>query len=186
MPSRPIAVWSALAPNSIRNTKVALMTYKARHSKEPSYLYSILHDYIPTRVLRSSDQHLLEKQKSFTTKASRAFRNGSGGLEQLVSKHSLCNITREFQTTVENWTFCVCIYWQLICFFRASESPSHVKACTLNHRCKKTLTPRIKNVKKRVFYWKIKNVKKRWIKNVVEKLTKLIKPSENSSVELLS
>jgi len=27
--------------------KVAMMTYKARHSKEPSYLYSILHDYIP-------------------------------------------------------------------------------------------------------------------------------------------
>src|SRR6218665_3458008 len=35
--------------------KVALMTYKVHHSKEPSYFYSLLHDYIPTRVLRSSE-----------------------------------------------------------------------------------------------------------------------------------
>src|SRR6218665_2396443 len=55
--------------------KVALMTYKACQSKEPSYLYSLLHDYIPTRVLRSSDQHLLENLKSSTAKASRAFRH---------------------------------------------------------------------------------------------------------------
>ena len=43
--------------------KVALMTYKARHSKKPSYPYSLQHDYLPTRVLRSSNQHLLEKSE---------------------------------------------------------------------------------------------------------------------------
>src|SRR6218665_3358603 len=57
--------------------KVALLTYKVRHSKEPSYLYSLLHDYIPTRALRSSDQHLLENPKSSTAKASRAFRHSA-------------------------------------------------------------------------------------------------------------
>jgi len=49
---------------------------------------------------------------------------------------------------------------------------------TWYHRCKKTLTPRIKHVKNTFFMKKIKNVKKRWIKNVVDKLTKLIKPNE--------
>src|SRR6218665_2167664 len=53
------------------------MTFKARHSKEPTYLYPLLHDYIPTRVLRSSDQHLLEKPKSSTAKASRDFRHSA-------------------------------------------------------------------------------------------------------------
>jgi hypothetical protein len=57
--------------------KVALMTYKVRHSKEPGYLYSTLHDYIPTRVLRSRDKHLLEVPKLNTAKASRAFRNAA-------------------------------------------------------------------------------------------------------------
>ena len=51
------------------------MTYKVRHSKESSYLYSLLHDYIPTRLLRSSD--LLENPKSSTAKASRAFRHSA-------------------------------------------------------------------------------------------------------------
>ena len=77
--------------------KVALMTYKARYSKEPGYLHSILHDYIPTRALRSSDPHLLEKPKLSTAKASRAFRNLAPVVwNSLSCEHSLCNITREF------------------------------------------------------------------------------------------
>src|SRR6218665_727729 len=59
------------------NIYIALLTYKVRHSKEPSYLYSLLHDYIPTRALRSSDQHLLENPKSSIAKASRAFRHSA-------------------------------------------------------------------------------------------------------------
>ena len=38
----------------------------------------------------------------------------------------------------------------------------------MNHRCKKTLTPRIKNVKKR---FEKKELNKHWIKNVVDKIT---------------
>src|SRR6218665_2289631 len=67
--------------------KVALMTYKA---KEPSYLYSLLHDYIPTRVLRSSDQHLLENLKSSTAKASRAFRHSAPVVWNNLSANTRC------------------------------------------------------------------------------------------------
>src|SRR6218665_1057830 len=70
--------------------KVALMTYKARQSKEPSYLYSLLHDYIPTRVLRSSDQHLLENPKSSTAKASRAFRHSALVVLNSLSANTRC------------------------------------------------------------------------------------------------
>ena len=66
--------------------KVALMTYKVCHSKEPSYLFSLLHDYIPTHVLRSSDQHLLEKPKSYTAKPlSWPPDNFSAGLTQIAA-----------------------------------------------------------------------------------------------------
>jgi len=44
----------------------------------------------------------------------------------------------------------------------------------LPHRCKKTLTPRIKNIKNAFFMKKIKKT----LKNVVDKLIKLIKPNE--------
>jgi len=70
--------------------KVALMTYKARHSKEPVYLYSLLHDYIPTRQLRSSDHHLLEKPKSSRAKASRAFRNSAPAVWNGLSINTRC------------------------------------------------------------------------------------------------
>ena len=70
--------------------KVALMTYKARHSKEPGYLHSILHDYIPTRALRSSDQHLLEKPKLSSAKASRAFRNSAPVVWNRLSVNNRC------------------------------------------------------------------------------------------------
>ena len=54
---------------------------------------------------------------------------------------------------------------------------AHWIGVELKHRCKKTLTPKNKNVKN-AFYEKIRNFEKRWIKNVVDKLTKLIKPNE--------
>src|SRR6218665_1538603 len=61
----------------------------------------------------------------------RSQKLGSGGLEQLVCKHSLCNLTREFQTTVENNFFRLHLSTANL-FSSASESPSRVKACTLN------------------------------------------------------
>ena len=48
----------------------------------------------------------------------------------------------------------------------------------------KTLTPRIKKPLKTSFYEEIRNVTKRWIKNVVDKLTKLFKPNEKFSTTI--
>jgi len=49
----------------------------------------------------------------------------------------------------------------------------------------KKLTSGIKSVENAFFMKKLKNVKKR-IKNVVDKLTKLIKPNEKFQVNILS
>jgi hypothetical protein len=39
--------------------KIASLTYKTIHIKQPAYLYELLTPYIPTRNLRSTDKHLL-------------------------------------------------------------------------------------------------------------------------------
>lgn len=39
--------------------KVAVITYKTRHTGVPAYMASLINDYIPSRTLRSSDQFLL-------------------------------------------------------------------------------------------------------------------------------
>jgi Reverse transcriptase (RNA-dependent DNA polymerase) len=39
--------------------KIAAITYKTLHYKQPAYLYELLHSYTPSRSLRSSDQLLL-------------------------------------------------------------------------------------------------------------------------------
>src|SRR6218665_3394587 len=54
------------------------------------HIYSLLHDYIPTRVLRSSDQHLLENPKSSTAKASRAFRHSAPVVWNSLSANTRC------------------------------------------------------------------------------------------------
>jgi hypothetical protein len=39
--------------------KIAALTYKTLHYKQPTYLFELLHPTIPTRTLRSSNQNLL-------------------------------------------------------------------------------------------------------------------------------
>lgn len=53
--------------------KIAVLTYKARLHRQPSYLHDLIQDYIPPRVLRSSDAHLLSVPSAHTKTASRAF-----------------------------------------------------------------------------------------------------------------
>src|SRR6218665_1466770 len=116
------APWRCHAPHLLRDLhwlpirfrityKVVLMTYKVRHSKEPSYLYSLLHDYIPTRVLRSSDQHLLENPKSSIAKASRAFRHSAPVVWNNLSANTRCATSPVSFKQLR----------RLICFFCASE-----------------------------------------------------------------
>src|SRR6267154_886702 len=39
--------------------KIASITFKIIHNHQPTYLHQLLTPYVPTRLLRSSDQHLL-------------------------------------------------------------------------------------------------------------------------------
>ena len=53
--------------------KVATLTFKTRLHHQPTYLYDLLHNYIPTRPLRSSDANLLSKPTTTTKISDRAF-----------------------------------------------------------------------------------------------------------------
>src|SRR6267154_1524214 len=39
--------------------KIASITFKRLHNRQPTYLHQFLTPYVPTRSLRSSDKHLL-------------------------------------------------------------------------------------------------------------------------------
>ena len=53
---------------SRREYKVALITHKTLHQKQPQYLSELVDAYKPTRTLRSSDQHLVARPAGFKTK----------------------------------------------------------------------------------------------------------------------
>ena len=53
--------------------KLAAVTFKAKHSGLPAFLHDDLHDYQPTRMLRSSTAHLLQRPLVHTSIASRSF-----------------------------------------------------------------------------------------------------------------
>ena len=53
--------------------KIALLTYKLLATHQPAYLSSIIHPYIPPRVLRSGDLHKLEQPFASTNFGSRSF-----------------------------------------------------------------------------------------------------------------
>src|SRR6218665_1022392 len=55
-----------------------------------SIYHFVLEPYIPTRVLRSNDQHLLEKPKSSTATDSRAFRNSALAVWNSLSVNTRC------------------------------------------------------------------------------------------------
>ena len=57
--------------------KIATLTYKTLHNKQPSYLHDLLHSYNPTRSLRSSDKLLLVVPKIHTALARRSFSHAA-------------------------------------------------------------------------------------------------------------
>ena len=56
-----------------REYKLAVLTYKARQSGSPSYLASLISDYVPSRSLRSSDKLLLGRPYTSLVMADKAF-----------------------------------------------------------------------------------------------------------------
>jgi hypothetical protein len=54
--------------------KIASLTFKTLHHKQPSYLFDLIHPYTPSRTLRSSVQHLLTIPHTKTAIGRRAFQ----------------------------------------------------------------------------------------------------------------
>ena len=58
--------------------KVALITHKVLHQKQPQYLSELVDAYKPSRTLRSSSQHLVTRQTGIKTKlGERSFSHAS-------------------------------------------------------------------------------------------------------------
>ena len=57
------------------NFKIATITYKSLHSQSPGYLASMLHHYMPTRNLRSSNSLLLSPHPAKTNFGLHAFQS---------------------------------------------------------------------------------------------------------------
>ena len=120
-----------------------------------------------TRIERFCDGG---RTPSLIYRLQRTVKNGSIDHRQtLEAERSVEGQVRRILVVMPEWCIAAQHWWQHSLLI-------HV-VCSLKHRCKKTLTPRTKNVKKRVFYEKNKKLKKRWIKNVVDKLTSH-KPNE--------
>ena len=59
------------------NFKIATITYKSLHSQSPGYLASMLHHYMPTRNLRSSNSLLLSPHPAKTNFGLHAFQSAA-------------------------------------------------------------------------------------------------------------
>ena len=59
------------------NFKIVTITYKSLHSQSPGYLASMLHHYIPTRNLRSSNSLLLSPHPAKTNFGLHAFQSAA-------------------------------------------------------------------------------------------------------------
>ena len=118
------------------NFKIATITYKSLHSQSPGYLASILHHYIPTRNLRSSNSLLLSPHPAKTNFGLHAFQSAAPNIwnKLPIDVKSACSIsafkghlkTHYFQHT--SW---------LVTWPRASDSLSDASACAryINSYC---------------------------------------------------
>ena len=57
--------------------KIAVLTFKARHLGQPTYLHDLINEYRPSRQLRSSDTNLLAIPRTTTNTAARAFSSAA-------------------------------------------------------------------------------------------------------------
>ena len=69
------------------NFKLATLIFKAQTTHSPTYLATLLHPYIPSRSLRSSDQQLLQSHYVKTNFGSRAFRSAAPSIWNSLPLH---------------------------------------------------------------------------------------------------
>ena len=60
--------------------KLAALVFKTRSTGTPSYLRSLITDYVPNRQLRSSTQSLLDRAPCRTSTCQRSFRHASASV----------------------------------------------------------------------------------------------------------
>ena len=104
MPHRPTVARSALAPhpfpNQIQSRPDDLQDTLLKGTRLSSFHTARLHSYSCVEIQRSTSSG---KTEIIHRQGLESFQKlSSGGLEQLITEHSLCNLTREFQKTVEN------------------------------------------------------------------------------------
>ena len=87
--------------------KVLLLTFKALNGLAPLYLTDLLHDYQPTRQLRSGMQHLLKVPSTrYSTVGDRAFSNGAPKLWNNLSLDiRSCRTVETFKTRLKAFMF---------------------------------------------------------------------------------
>ena len=68
-----------------------MLTYKALNQKAPAYTSKLLKPYMPIRILRSSEQKLLEEPSA--NLKTYGFRSSSVALEQLTKKYASTNVS---------------------------------------------------------------------------------------------
>ena len=82
---------------------MAAITFKIRSTAEPSYLTSLVSNYVPGRALRSADLHLLHTPLTKTVIGSRAFRSAAPNVwnylpADIRSEPSLSTFRRKLKT----------------------------------------------------------------------------------------
>ena len=77
------------------NLKIATITYKSLHSQSPGYLASLLHHYMPTRNLRSSNSLLLYPHPAKTNFGLHAFNSAAPNIwnKLPIDVKSACSIS---------------------------------------------------------------------------------------------
>ena len=86
--------------------KINLLTYKCLHGTAPIYLQELIHQYVPSRNLRSSCQSLLTSVKPSTRYGHRSFCVASAELWNNVPLHVKNSVTiSQFKKSLKTYLF---------------------------------------------------------------------------------
>ena len=97
--------------------KMALITFNVKSFKQPSYLYSLLDNYTPTRNLRSEGQHLLRVPLRRSAADRRSFCFGAPTVwNSLNSKTREADSLGSFKTRLKTELFSSAFQWSTCSF----------------------------------------------------------------------
>ena len=87
--------------------KLASVTFKLRLTHQPSYLYDLINNYEPPRLLRSSNKGLLQVSRTNTVVASRAFTHSAVAVwNSLPADIRNCLTVVTFRRHLKTFLFC--------------------------------------------------------------------------------